>query len=159
MGLLQNYRTAYLQVADFYTRQNEYSRVDSLLAIMDKQVPADVIPWSNDYLILLRESFSYVSNPAQLDSFVQNTFDARKLQIMAEHLYRLGQPEKSIPVFEKLVETDPNSGQALSYLISLYERTNQYEKGVEYLENWIEKNPNDKQAAVKLQQMKMKLKL
>jgi tetratricopeptide (TPR) repeat protein len=158
LGLLQNYRTAYLQVADYHTRQNNDEKVDSLLSKMDEQVSAEVIPWSNKYLTLLRDSYTYISNPVKLDSFVQNSSDAQELQIMAEQLYRLGHPEKAIPIFESLFESDPKNVQALSFLINLYEKTKQYQKGIDYLEKWIAENPNDKQATVKLSQMKQRLK-
>lgn len=157
LGLLQNYRTAYLQVADYYTRQNENKKVDSLLSIMDKQITSVVVPWSNQYLTLLRDSYKYIAYPAELDSFIQNNTNPQELQIMAEQLYRLGHPDKAIPIFENLYESDPRNVQALSFLINLYERTNQYQKGVDYLEKWLSENPNDKQAAVKLNQMKQKL--
>ena len=158
MGLLQNYRTAYLQVAEFYSRQNQMGKVDSLLSKMEQQVPADVIPWTNDYLKLLRDSYTYISNQTKLDSFVQNNTNAQELQLIAEQLYRLGYPEKSVPIFENLYESDPQNVQALSFLINLYEKTKQYQKGIDYLEKWISDNPNDKQAFVKLEQLKKKIK-
>lgn len=158
MGLLQNYRTAYLQVAEYYSRQNQMDKVDSLLTKMEQQVPADVIPWTNNYLKLLRDSYTYISNQTKLDSFVQNNTKTQELQLIAEQLYRLGYPEKSIPIFENLYESDPKNVQALSFLINLYEKTQQYQKGINYLEKWISENPTDKQAVFKLDQLKKRMK-
>jgi len=157
LGLLQNYRTAYLQVADYHTRQNNHEKVDSLFNIMDQQVTTEVVPWSNPILSMLRNSYTYLSNPAKLDSFVHYTTDDNQLQGMAEQLYRLGHPEKAIPIFEKIFEANPRNVQALSFLVTIYEKTQQYQKGVDYLEKWIAENPNDKQAVFKLNQMKKML--
>jgi hypothetical protein len=158
MGLLQNYRTAFMQVAEYYTHQRDMEKVKYLMTFMEENISSDVIPWTNNYLKLLRDSYTFVSDQAKLDSFVVNNTNEEELRLVAEQLYRLNYPEKAAPIFQNLYDSNPQDVKSLSYLIRILEQTKQYERGVEYLEAWLEKNPNDTQAKFKLDQLKRKIK-
>jgi len=159
MGLLQNYRTAYLQLAEYYSSQNNAEKVSDLMETMEKQVSKDVIPWTNDYLKLLYDSYLFASNKTQLDSFLVNTKDPGQLQLVGEQLFRLNQSEKAAAVFESLYSSDSTNVKALSFLITIYERMNKYENSIQLLEGWLKQNPNDKQARAKLAMLKNRVKL
>jgi len=150
LGLLQNYRTAYLQVSEYYARNKQIEKVKSLMDDMEKNIPSSVIPWTNRYLKLIRDSYSLASNQISLDSLFSSNYSEQDMQIIGENLYRLGLRNSSESIFESIYASDPNNVQALSILIDIYERSENYEKGIKYLKDWLQRNPNDPQAKMKL---------
>jgi hypothetical protein len=154
MGLLQNYRTAFLQLTQYYARQNDMDKVKSLLAEMDERVPGDVIPWTNRYLRLLFDSYSILSDPGAIDSMLAGGSTRQDLQLIGENLYQLNKLAPAGKIFERLYQDDPDDVQTLSILINIYERDKDYTKGAEILEKWLERVPNDINARKKLEQFK-----
>ena len=150
LGLLQNYRTAYLQVSEYYARTKDMERVKSLMTDMENNIPSSVIPWTNRYLIFIRDSYSLASEQIDLDSLYNSNYSEQDMQIIGENLYRLGLGNKSESIFESIYASNPNNVKALSILIDIYERSGKYEKGIKHLENWLQRNPNDPQAKQKL---------
>jgi tetratricopeptide (TPR) repeat protein len=150
LGLLQNYRTAYLQVSEHYARLKDMAKVKSLMADMEKNIPSTVIPWTNKYLKLIRDSYSLATDGITLDSLYSSNYSERDMQTVGENLYRLGLGNYSQNIFESIYSSNPNNVQALSILIDIYEQSGQYDKGIQHLEEWLQRNPNDPQAKQKL---------
>jgi len=150
LGLLQNYRTAYLQVSEYYARSKDLEKVNSLMEDMEKNIPSSVIPWTNKYLKLIRDSYSLASEQISTDSLFKSNYTEKDMQIIGENLYRLGLGKYSESIFESIFASNPNNVQALSILIDIYERSGKYEQGIRLLEDWLKRNPNDPQAKQKL---------
>jgi hypothetical protein len=150
LGLLQNYRTAYLQVSEYHARSKNIDKVKTLMADMEKNIPSSVIPWTNKYLKLIRDSYSLASKQITLDSLYASNYTENDMQIIGENLYRLGLGSYAENIFESIYASNPSNVQALSILIDLYEQSGQYEKGIQRLEEWLQRNPNDPQAKLKL---------
>jgi lipopolysaccharide biosynthesis regulator YciM len=116
-----------------------------LLGQMEEKMPSEVIPWTNRYLRLIRDSYSLSAGQLTLDSLLTQNYPENDLQIVAENLYRLRLLDDAGSIFEKIYESNANNVQALSILIDIFDRTNKYEKGVEYLRRWLESHPADPQ--------------
>ncbi len=157
-GLLQNYRTAFLQVIEYYARINDMDKVKYLMSEMEKKVPTSVIPWTNRYLRLIRDSYALTTNQLSIDSLASRNYSEKDLQILAENLYRLHLYDDAADIFENIYQSNPNNVQALSILIDIFDRTKQYNKGIEYLNIWLEQHPQDPQAKVKLSYFESKVK-
>jgi len=149
-GLLQNYRTAFLQLAEYYARENDLDKVRYLTEEMEKKLPSDVIPWSNRYLRLIRDSYSVAFDPGQVDSIIAEGMSERDMIVIADNLFRLNRFAESAVICETLFENNPNNVQALSLLIGCLEKTQEFDKGVKYLEAWLERNPGDTEARRRL---------
>jgi tetratricopeptide (TPR) repeat protein len=149
-GLLQNYRTAFLQVIEYYTRIKDFEKAEFIMSEMEKNVPSSVIPWTNRYLQLIKESYALSTEQVTLDSILASGYSEQDLQIIGENLYRLRLYDHSRKIFEDIYDSNPINVKALSILIDIFDRTRQYKKGVEYLEEWLEKHPQDPQAKAKL---------
>jgi tetratricopeptide (TPR) repeat protein len=156
-GLLQNYRTAFLQVAEYYARENNIEKVQYLMEEMEKRVPASVIAWTNPYLRLIRDSYSIAIDTSMTDDVLSRYTTERDLMTIGENLYRLSQLEGAQKIFMRLYERNPQNIQALSILINVLERNQKYEQGVNLLENWLSRNPRDTQAQIKLDYFKSKI--
>jgi hypothetical protein len=150
LGLLQNYRTAYLQVSEYHARSKDLDRVKTLMADMEKNIPSDVIPWTNKYLKLIHDSYALATEQIPMDSIYNSNYSEQDMQIIGENLYRLGLGFYSENIFESIYASNPNNVQALSILIDIYEQSGKYDKGIQRLEEWLQRNPNDPQAKLKL---------
>ncbi len=156
IGLLQNYRTAFLQLAEYYGRENDMDKVKYLLDEMEERIPSDVIPWSNRYLRLIRDSYSVAFDPSQVDSIIAEGMSERDMIVIADNLYRMNRYAESAVICETLFQNNPNNVQALSLLIGCLERTQEYDKGAKYLESWLERNPGDTEARKRLESFRIK---
>jgi tetratricopeptide (TPR) repeat protein len=155
--LLQNYRTAFLQVAEYYARERQMDKVKYLMEEMEKRVPGSVIAWTNPYLRLIRDSYSIAVDTSTTKDILQQNYSERDLMTIGENLYRLQKMDAAEQIFSRLFESNPENIQALSMLINILERNKRYEKGVAYLESWLENNPRDTQARMKLEFFKSQL--
>ncbi|HPG39038.1 MAG TPA: DUF2723 domain-containing protein [bacterium] len=125
-GLLQNYRAAFLRLADYYRRQQKNDLMVSVLDRMETVMPDSLIPPPD------------VRLPIQIGS-----------------LYDLaGQPEKFIKKAEWAVKVEPDNAYAVGTLVSLYEREGINDKAITLLENWLIAHPDDSEAKTKLEEMK-----
>jgi len=157
MGLLQNYRTAFLQLAEYYSHGKNTDKVKYIMDQMEQKMPSSVIPWTNKYLKLIRDSYTLVAADLDIDSLLTQNYNEQELSIVAENLYRLDELAKARQIFEIIYESNPNNVQALSLLISIYEKTGDYEKGINHLESWLQRNPQDPHARKKLESFKEKI--
>jgi len=156
IGLLQNYRTAFLQLSEYYGRENDLDKVKYLMDEMEKKLPSAVIPWSNRYLRLIRDSYTVAFDPAQVDSIIAEGMSERDMIVIADNLYRMNRYAESAIICETLFQNNPNNVQALSLLIGCLERTQEYDKGAKYLESWLERNPGDTEARKRLESFRIK---
>jgi len=157
-GLLQNYRTAFLQVIEYYVREGDKEKMTYLLNQMEEKIPSSVIPWTNRYLRLIRDSYALSVGQLSLDSLLSKNYPENDLQIVGENLYRLRLMEEAQAIFEKVYESNPNNVQALSLLIDIFDRRGMYDKGIDYLNKWLKDHPADPQAKVKLSYFESKAK-
>ena len=153
-GLLQNYRSAFLQLIEYYIRDKNIAKVKELLGVMEEKMPSDLIKWKNNYLKLIRDSYLIVTNPSKIDSLIALNYNEQELTLLGENLYRLEYYKSAGDVFEHLFSLNPSNLQALSFMINIFERTNNYEKGIKYLENHLLVNPKDNNARTKLNMFK-----
>ena len=156
-GLLQNYRTAFLQVAEYYAREDQNDKVKFLLDEMEKNVPGAVIPWTNPYLKLIRDSYSIALDTSAVSEILAEGYNERELMTIGENLYRLTKLEGAERIFSQVYQNNPQNIQALSVLVTILERNQNYQKGVGLLESWLERNPNDAPARIKLDLFRSKL--
>jgi len=123
-GLLQNYRAAFLRLADYYRRNQNMESMLSVLDRMESVMPDSVIP------------------PPDI-----------RLPIQIGSLYDLaGETDKFIKKVEWAVNVDPENAYAVGTLVSLYSRQGDHKKAVELLEKWLLTHPDDPEARSKMEQ-------
>jgi hypothetical protein len=158
MGLLQNYRTAFLQLAEYYIQDNNLEKVNSLLSTMEEKIPSKVIPWTNQYLKMIRDSYSFIAERQPVDSLLGQNYREQELMIIGQNLLRINNYNSAEKIFDFIYQSNPNNVQALSLLVIALEKAQNYTKGVSILENWLLRNPKDTQAQLKLDSFKNRLK-
>lgn len=157
-NLLQNYRSGYIQLAEYYLKNGDNDKMLDLLREMDVNVDPTVIPWTSRAMRVVDDAFKIAADTSLLDSIASQYTDYRDLQILGRQLLNIEKVNQSIPVLESAFERNPADPRSIGLLIRAYEISGQYEKAIAPLEAWIEKSPGDRTAIQKLNEFKQKIK-
>lgn len=146
-GLLQNYRTAYVQLAEYYVRNDAGgTALTELMTVMEERIPADVIPWTSKVLRLFKDAVYVAADTSYADSLIASGNNARDLSMIGNHLLRLTKYDAAVKLLEKAYEENAINPQNLSLLIRAYQMGGTPEKAIKPLEDWLKINPTDKVA-------------
>ena len=129
-GLLQNYRAAFLQLAQYDITKGDYDSMVKVLDYMDEVMPDTLIP-PPDVRLLIRIGMWYET---------------------------AGRKDKLLEKAETAVKLDPNNAMAAGTLVQLYNREGMEDKAVKLLEDWVARNPQDDQAQQELEYQKSRMK-
>ena len=117
-GLLQNYRAAFLRLANEYIKKGQNDKVIAVLDRMNEVMPEDIIPYP-DFRIMLQIGQMY-DNAGKTEEFIKRA--------------------------EKCMEIAPDNPLSIGTLISLYSREGYHDKSVKLLEDWAQRHPADSRA-------------
>ncbi|MFQ5752158.1 MAG: hypothetical protein ACE5HI_09195, partial [bacterium] len=158
VGLLQNYRSAYLRLTSFYQSKSlsEASMNEKALGVLDRMnevIPEEVIPLRNYQLSLnFGRMYAESGRPEELEkrleraSLIPNLGPMDKLYLAEYYSQFLKNDAKAESIAVSVLEQHPESPQSYGWLVSHYTRTNQWQKGIETLQKWLALHPTDKQA-------------
>lgn len=122
VGLLQNYRAAYLRLAQEYLMNKQNDKVIEVLDQMEKVIPEKVIPVP-DYRLSMRIG--------QLYDFAGRT----------DEFVRRG---------KEILKSQPDNPMVVGYLVASLSRTGDHKTAVEMLEDWVKRHPDDDEARARL---------
>ncbi len=157
ISLLQNYRSAFIQLANYYVSVQDSAKIKEVIAKMEEVLPATVIPYTNKTIKQWVEAFRIYSGLVPLDSMNLAAYSQRELETVGDLLLRFRAPGKAKKIFEELVRLNPNNVRAKGYLVDIYAGEKNYQKAVDILEKWVKENPNDKGAMRRLNEYRQKL--
>lgn len=157
-NLLQNYRSGFIQLAEYYAREEQNEELKEILKVMDEKVRPDVIVWTSRALQVVKDAFYIAADSSLEDSIVNSVSGPDELQLLGEQLMRMRKMESAVRILEFAFEQDTRNPKALGLLINAYEMSGQSEKSVEPLEAWMKMNPGDKNAERILQSIKQRTK-
>ena len=157
ISLLQNYRSAFIQLANYYAGEQDSVKIREIMAKAEEVMPPDVIPHTNSTIRRYMTAYGIYSNLEDTTEMTPEKYSVADMETVGMILSQLGAYPKAISVFKTLLDTDPNSSRALGALVDMYGRTEQYQDGVELLERWVAQNPNDRGAKARLQDYKNRL--
>ncbi len=128
-GLLTNYRTAFIRLADHYRIENDNEKALTTLDKMEELIPESNVPFT-DY----------------------------RFGLSIGHLYEtLGRPEELERRAWEIIERNPKLRDAYAALLGFYQRTENYEKAVELMNKYLEQYPTDEMARQLLSDFQSKL--
>ena len=145
-SLLQNYRSAFLQLTDYFRKRKDYQKAEQVINFMNEKISPEVIPWMNQTMKLVTDAFKIIFVKNYEDSLLKDDTRVKELPGIAEHLLRFGEAQRALPLLEKSYELNPTNPRILGTLISAYQMTNNREKIIRSLENWLKLFPNDQTA-------------
>lgn len=124
IGLLQNYRAAFLRLAQTYLRDQKHEQALQTLDRMEKVLPEKVIPVP-DY----------------------------RLTVQVGQLYEMaGRKGELTNRLLRVHEQEPDNGLVTSYLVTLLSRDGSHKQAADILEKWVARHPEDLEAKARLEQ-------
>lgn len=156
-ALLQNYRSAYIQLANYYASRKNKQKVSEILKKLKEVMPPSVIPYTNRAIKNYLESYEYYSGLKTKDDLNPRYYTLRDLEEMGRILVNLQVFDAAEVAFEEVLKSNPNNTQAKGFLVDLYGRSKHYQKAIDILEGWLEKNPGDKGAKNRLEDYRKKM--
>ncbi len=158
MGLLQNYRSAFLRLANHYLfREKTNEKALKVLDKMEEVLPESIIRLRDYQLSLsIGRMYAEAGRPEELERRLDSVLRDFKMsstdKVMTAEFYRreLNNEAKAESLARSVLEDDPSSVQSRSWLVGFYAEKKQYAKGAEILNDWLERQPNDKNARQQL---------
>lgn len=157
IALLQNYRSAFIQLANYYSNTNQRDKVKILLAKMEKVMPPQVIPYTNMVLKHWVEAYQVYAGMRSKDSLTLANYQERELEEIAKILANLGEDEAAEGAFREILTKNPNNFQAKAFLVEIYGKLEKYKEAIDILEPWVNQNPSDVGAKRRLEEYKQKI--
>ncbi|MBN2366524.1 MAG: DUF2723 domain-containing protein [Calditrichaeota bacterium] len=157
IALLQNYRSAFIQLCNHYVSFGEKEKIRELMEKARDVMPASVIPYTNQMLKSWMESYEIYSGLIELDSLNLRNYTRDELENMGKILFNLEYFEASEKAFTEIIRNYPDDHTARAFLVDVYARQEKYDKSIEILEEWLQKNPGDQLARQRLQEYHKKV--
>ena len=127
IGLLQNYRAAFLRLAHQYLTDRDYEGVIRALDKMNQIMPFSVIPAPDPRLAL------------QIGQYYQLA----------------GRPEEFLTMAEYSYSRMPNDPEVVGAYVSLLQRDGKYQEAIDVLNQWLAQRPNDLEAQKKVEELNL----
>lgn len=154
IGLLQNYRSAFLRLTNYYRTQgltqNNKEKALAVLQKMDEVMPEEVIPLRDFRLSLnFGQMYSDFGNPQGLEdrldkiSKIYNLRTIDQLYIAEFYAQILKNNAKAESLAVSLREENPETREIYLWLASHYTRSRRFDDGIQVLEKWMNDHPED----------------
>jgi len=152
-GLLQNYRSAFVRLANYYQNVGEKDKAITALDKMEEVMPESVVPL-RDYRLSLNFGRLYkdAGRPEELERRLEAALAEPGLSAMDKMLiaqtfsYELQKVERAEEIVTKIIDDHPDFPQAYAWLVGQYSQKGQNAKSVELLEKWLALRPGDASA-------------
>ena len=154
IGLLQNYRSAFLRLTNYYRTQgltqNNKEKALAVLQKMDAVMPEEVIPLRDFRLSLnFGQMYSDFGNPQGLEDRldkilkIYNLRTIDQLYIAEFYAQILKNNAKAESLVVSLREENPETREIYLWLASHYTRSRRFDDGIQVLEKWMNDHPED----------------
>jgi tetratricopeptide (TPR) repeat protein len=157
IALLQNYRSAFIQLANHYATVNEREKVQVLMQKMESVLPPAVIPYTNTVLKYWIEAYQIYAGMKSKDSLNLRNYQEKELEDIAKILVNLGETESAEIAFQEILSNNPNNFQAKAFLVDIYGKLEKYQDAIRILEPWVTQNPGDVGAKKRLEEYQQKI--
>ena len=159
-GLLINYRSGFIQLADHYLRKGQKKEALATLERMEEMIPEEKVP-IDDYRISLQVGLMYLSlgKPEELERRLnwilarKNLTPNAKFDCAVAFFQYLKNDKKAEEISLGLLAENPDLVQARSLLVEIYRKRKEYEKGISLVKDWMERHPEDTDAVRVLEQL------
>ncbi len=145
-SMLQNYRSAFIQLAQYYAQTNQNDKIKKLFKFMDEKIDPRTVPWSSPQRKMIEDAFYVLADTSYVDTLLSKEEFIPNLPILGEHLLRLNHPKMASRLLEKAYELSPGQPRILGLLLNSYQMSGNYSKAIESLQQWMQLHPNDKNA-------------
>ncbi|RMI15299.1 MAG: hypothetical protein D6681_04345 [Calditrichaeota bacterium] len=141
-GLLQNYRTAFFRLANYYLTARKQERFREVMAKAYEVMPPEVIPFTNAQLEQIMTGYALLAGILPPDTLRTEAFDLRKLQgigQMAAHYEAYDLARIALETLLERIESNPTGPEVDAFLAAAISRPELYASASENLKNDLRK--------------------
>ncbi len=161
IDLLQNYRSAFIQLTYSYVANDNNDKAIKTLESMSRFLPAKVIPYTHKALAmraaeLYRRVGMRPEAEQQLLHFREDVkiSDVEKAIIQSQTAQQMNDWDRAETLLLDVLNSQPNNVEIISELLRVYELSKQYDKEIDLLTNVIKRYPNSPVLTKKLEAIK-----
>ncbi|MDZ7264649.1 MAG: DUF2723 domain-containing protein [candidate division KSB1 bacterium] len=166
IGLLINYRSGFLRLANFYRQEKMTAEMLATLDRMEQMIPENVIPIQDRRLSLgIGQLYLEAGRPEEfarrLELWLQKPGISleERLEFAQVYYQMLADAPRSEAIARTIIQEAPQFLRAYYWLLNLYAETQAYQKGLQLADELLQRQPNDVQALARRQQFQQKLQL
>lgn len=141
-GLLQNYRTPFIALGEYYAGQNNTEKIREIFDFEAQNIPADVIPWSTPVLRHRKDALLIVADPTYADSVLEKE-NARAAASIGRDLMVFRKFDTASRFLQKAYDENPTNPETVGMLVQAYELSGNNEQAMATLQKWVDLNPQD----------------
>lgn len=160
-GLIINYRSGFLRLANFYRQEKMYNEMLATLDKMNEMIPEQVIPVTDKRITFgVGQMYLEGGRPEEFEKrldfwFQQPGLSAdEKLEFAQIYYQYLKNAARSEAIALELITKNPNYLRGYYWLFNLYAEIKAHKKGIDLAQQLLAINPNDSQAKVRLNQFR-----
>lgn len=164
IGLIINYRSGFLRLANFYRQEKMYDEMLVTLDKMNEMIPEHVIPVTDKRLTFgVGQMYLEGGRPEEFEKRLEFWLQQpglsadEKLEFAQIYFQYLKNEARSEAITLDLITKNPNYLRGYYWLFNLYAETRAYKKGIDLAQQLLSINPNDSQAKVRFNQFQMLL--
>jgi hypothetical protein len=161
LKLLQNYRSAFMQLTQWYLDRKRSTDALRVLETMTRVVPDTVIPYSDERAALyINELFRRAGKTVDFEEQLRRVIPGQSMskqelyQLASYYTYSLKDWDKAERILRQVLQSDRNDLQAYGELLRLYGLSQQHSKAATLLEEYLMVHPEDTSAANELQRLR-----
>jgi len=158
-GLLINYRSGFLRLADFYRKEKMTEALIKTLDKMEQAIPESVIPVHNRrFSLSIGNMYLEAGRPGEFERRLTYWLNQPNISLDEKFEYAqifhqyLKNYVKAEEIVTELISQNPNYVMGYYWLFSLYSETKAYNKGLDLAKELLNIIPDDKQAKFWLSQ-------
>ena len=159
--LLQNYRSAFRQLAMHYLNEGDKEEATFILDEMSRRIPADNIPYSSEELALvIADLYKRLGRLSNISEFTENVLEGvysnrdEKLRVGSYYTHIFENYERGEELLNDVIRKDPGDVEAIYELYRLYRVSKQYDKAILILEELMALYPRDRSLQAELEALK-----
>jgi tetratricopeptide (TPR) repeat protein len=157
LKLLQNYRSAFMQLAQYFEDNGRNPDAIRVLDEMNSVMPQEVIPYSDERAALyINNLYLRAGKKIDLSEQLKNVIPGQPqnaqemLWTASYYAQNLQDWDSAERILRRLIQADRNNGQAYSELLRVFSLSRQHEKAAALLEEYILYHPEDTSASNEL---------
>jgi tetratricopeptide (TPR) repeat protein len=149
INLLQNYRSAFIQLTYAYLSEDKKEKAKNILETMSRVLPAKVIPYTHKALALrAAELYRRVDLEPEAEQQLLHFREDVKISDVDKAINRsqtaqgLKDWDTAEAILLEMYNSYPNNPDIIMELIRVYELSKQYDKEIDLLQEVIQRYPN-----------------
>ncbi|MEJ2627018.1 MAG: DUF2723 domain-containing protein [bacterium] len=159
--LIQNYRTAFNQLAEFYIKQNNKEKAIQVLDAMNQIIPPEIIPFSSEMAaIYIVDTYIKAGKMIDYKNYTEQVIPGihqsrnEKLRLASFYMGVLNEPEQVERLLYPLLEKYPDDDEIYMMLVRSYQRSGNYKEAIKVLDKLAQQYPDDAYVKKEIERLK-----